>query len=659
MVFAFIMFLIRQIYKWIVLIIGLVLYSVINACGQSRIDSLHQALNKQYSKTNITILLNLSDEYAQTNIDSTIFYADKALEMAVYLGDKELQAKCIEKKALGYLYNNKLHNAIKLFFDEIEIHRQINNKKQEGRALIDIGLAYSYLGELDSALLYYKSSLDIYDDLDDAMGKISAMNKIALTQLRKGNVMLALNYNFESLKLTEANHFKNKEASTCNDIGSIYKQLSQPQKAIQYFMRASQIFTEQNDTAKNAVILNNIGSVYYMNHQEDSALVYFKKSLESNIAAKNWIFVTKILANICRVYIDYGNLEEALNYANRSLEINRKYGFRSDLITCYLNLGLIKGKQKKFNKAFEYFNKGLALAKDQGMISKLPGIYESMYEIAISQNNYKEALDYYKLYSFYYDSIVSENTKKKVAELQTKYESERINQENQSLKLNELKYLHSKQRLVFLTGFLILTSIFLSIILIGKYRSAKKNKLFLERERRLNEVLNDKAKKEKNHYDEVIYAEKKINELQKDKIVAKNRELTSLLLHFNSRNTLIRNISEKITELENQANIGKADIKSLKRIISHTLSENEDWQLFSSQIEEIYPGFFDTLLKKCPDLTQNDLRVCSYLLTDLSTKEIAEIMNISNAAIIKQRQRIRKKLNIENNDEFLLFLRQI
>ena len=187
----------------------------------------------------------------------------------------------------------------------------------------------------------------------------------------------------------------------------------------------------------------------------------------------------------------------------------------------------------------------------------------------------------------------------------------------------------------------------------------KKIRVFYENEKNLNQSLKESSQREKEHYEDVIFAEKKINQLQQDKIIGKNRELTTLLMSFNSRNRVIGEVTTRIKDLENKKNIGLNDIKLIKKLIEDKNSFEEDWQLFRSQIEEVYPGFFEKLQKSCPEFTIHDLRFCSYLLIDLSTKEIADIMHVTDAAIIKQRQRVRKKLGIDNNAEFLLFLRQI
>ncbi|MEA3443162.1 MAG: hypothetical protein U9R19_00395, partial [Bacteroidota bacterium] len=180
-----------------------------------------------------------------------------------------------------------------------------------------------------------------------------------------------------------------------------------------------------------------------------------------------------------------------------------------------------------------------------------------------------------------------------------------------------------------------------------------------EKEKQLNEALKKTSETEKKRFDELIFAEKKINELQKEKIIAKNRELSTLVMSIHNKNQILNKLVNRIENIEQSGDYNAQSLRKLKELISGKQIIEEDWNVFKKQIEEVYHGFFEKLKKRCPSFTANDQRLCSYLLIDMSSKEIANLMNVTTAAIIKSRQRLRKKVNIETNDDFLVFLRQI
>lgn len=62
------------------------------------------------------------------------------------------------------------------------------------------------------------------------------------------------------------------------------------------------------------------------------------------------------------------------------------------------------------------------------------------------------------------------------------------------------------------------------------------------------------------------------------------------------------------------------------------------------------------MLNKHPNLTQNELKLCAYLRINLSSKEIAQMLNISPESLITKRYRLRKKLDLDTEDNLVKFL---
>jgi DNA-binding NarL/FixJ family response regulator len=96
----------------------------------------------------------------------------------------------------------------------------------------------------------------------------------------------------------------------------------------------------------------------------------------------------------------------------------------------------------------------------------------------------------------------------------------------------------------------------------------------------------------------------------------------------------------------------------MERIISEGLdTQTEDWKNALSNLKLSQQGFFKKLMEQFPDLTTNDLRLCSYLRMNFSTKEIARLLNNSPRAVEISRYRLRKKMNLNhevNLTEFLM-----
>jgi len=80
------------------------------------------------------------------------------------------------------------------------------------------------------------------------------------------------------------------------------------------------------------------------------------------------------------------------------------------------------------------------------------------------------------------------------------------------------------------------------------------------------------------------------------------------------------------------------------------------WASFKNHFEKNHVNFFINLKNDFPDLSQTDLRMCSYFLIDLNTHEIAQVCGISTDAVRKRKQRLKEKLNLSNETDIAILL---
>ena len=91
-------------------------------------------------------------------------------------------------------------------------------------------------------------------------------------------------------------------------------------------------------------------------------------------------------------------------------------------------------------------------------------------------------------------------------------------------------------------------------------------------------------------------------------------------------------------------------------LINSNIEHDKDFEVFESNFDSIHQGFFKILDKKYPQLSKNDRVLCAYLKMNLSTKEIAPLLNISVRGVEITRYRLRKKMNLNrdvNLNEFM------
>lgn len=144
--------------------------------------------------------------------------------------------------------------------------------------------------------------------------------------------------------------------------------------------------------------------------------------------------------------------------------------------------------------------------------------------------------------------------------------------------------------------------------------------------------------------DKTIRKEKEELEVQ---IQVKSKELAASTLNLVQRNELLARIRKEIT--------AGNDAKAVSIIDSSLGAENE-WKTFEANFDNLHAHFFRNLRERYPSLTDNDLRFCAYLRLNLSSKDIASLMNISLKGVEAARARIRKKIGLSSSESLTAFM---
>ncbi|HEX8016163.1 MAG TPA: histidine kinase [Flavobacterium sp.] len=181
----------------------------------------------------------------------------------------------------------------------------------------------------------------------------------------------------------------------------------------------------------------------------------------------------------------------------------------------------------------------------------------------------------------------------------------------------------------------------------NKFRYMQKLELQAEEERHQRKILEMELKAE-NELNIQEY-EKHILELE---LQTKSSEVAGKSLSIAKQSEMIENI-QSILDSEKDFNKLKSEIK--KAIKINEVNKHE-WEIFETNLNQIHNEFIINLSKKFPNLTPKDIKLCVYLKMNLSSKEIAPLMNISFRGVELHRYRLRKKLNLTQEDNLSKFL---
>lgn len=134
----------------------------------------------------------------------------------------------------------------------------------------------------------------------------------------------------------------------------------------------------------------------------------------------------------------------------------------------------------------------------------------------------------------------------------------------------------------------------------------------------------------------------------------KNRELGTATMNLVKRNELLNNIKEALSRSKSID-----DVKGVIRLINANLNNTSDWKLFEEAFNNVDKNFMKRIKTLHPSITPNDLRLCAYLRLNLSSKEIAPLLNISHKSVEVKRYRLRKKMGLDHEQSLTDYILEL
>ncbi|MGZ3754674.1 MAG: ligand-binding sensor domain-containing protein [Mucilaginibacter sp.] len=203
--------------------------------------------------------------------------------------------------------------------------------------------------------------------------------------------------------------------------------------------------------------------------------------------------------------------------------------------------------------------------------------------------------------------------------------------------------------------------IYLLIVALVVYYARKYYHLKLQRHQHF---IHEKLQREKEEYlkQEAIANEQQIVKIKNEQLQAdlagKSRELANSAMNIVYKNELLQKISVEMAHLKdsNGKPLAPAQLHRIQKVIDEGMNDQRDWNIFESSFNEAHENFFKKLKSDHPDLVPNDLKLCAYLRMNMSSKEMASLLNISLRGVEIRRYRLRKKLNLEHDKNLVEFL---
>ncbi|HCX21673.1 MAG: hypothetical protein CMB80_06130 [Flammeovirgaceae bacterium] len=299
-----------------------------------------------------------------------------------------------------------------------------NDKKSLVKAYFTLSTYFESYRNEDSLIYYFDKTIHLADSLNDKETYASVRNAQGLYQISKREFETAIETFYEVMRLQEEAGNTFGQMAAYNNIGLVFMELHQYQKAIDEFQKALALLDDDHP-----FVLNNVGSCYGSLNQFDSAIHYTSLGLARGKETNNLHAIANGLHIQGDAYQSLGDYEKALSAFLEAEEIRKKVPNPAMLVSDLTNISSLYAKLNQPNKGLEYGMKALELAQNDELDYKIENIYQAIAENYEAAGNYRASTDFYKKWAVEKDSSYAKAQSEALAEQQTRFETEKKEQQ--------------------------------------------------------------------------------------------------------------------------------------------------------------------------------------------------------------------------------------
>jgi len=474
--------------------------------------------------------MRISDGLLGTFLSSALFLllAGKATAQHPGLDSALADARSLIKK-------ERFDQAIPILINGSQLSQRASQDSMTGCFYYSLGIAYRYKTRYDSALYYLGQA-----------GKIAGRNGYtalqAATELeyyaiynRTGKSDSAIAYiNRLKALLPALDSNGNEGAKIEMYLGHDAKHQAKYSEALGHYYRALRRFIHLKDSVNEGNIYISLANVMVYLGQAEKALSYHRQAAALFLQIGRRTELLNELLNITDMYYTTGRLDSAENAALRALPLAEALHDNTSLAYDYLNLGNIYKRRKQFSEAESWLSQAVRIGEASGITNALASAYQGIAELYMVQkqpakaqpylekhfalakkmnsteeiteavwnlsenayalHHYEQAYQYQKLYSTYRDSSFYRSSARSFAEMESKYQAEKKEEEILLLKKDQqLANLSLQRHKNFQVGTIIGVALLVLIggLVINRYRILNRTRALIELEKMRNTIARD------------------------------------------------------------------------------------------------------------------------------------------------------------------------
>ena len=498
----------------------------------------------------------------------------------------------------------------------------------------------SILRGIDSLAVYYPdSALKQLQQIEDGIFfrnekyLANIYHHTAKVYLQLHDIPQALNYYEKTLKRINYIEPITEKREILRQAGNLFLSQSLYDKSQEAFRNAYIIDTEKNDTISMLQDLKDIALTYRFQDNEKDALVYYKKAQEIALKRGDSLTNNYFMAQIASILTNLGKTNEAMT----SIEPLLSFLDSNNVASIYSTVADIYYKIVQFNAADYYYNELLNI----GNIYEKREAHGKLASINAYNHQHEDALYHMAHYIYLNDSIEKMMIKENAARINSIYNYQLKENENNQLKLKQKGY---QIMFMIVVAMIIISGLFAAYYIIRNRNKRLELELDIER---YNKIQNELYR---SYAEFIAESNRKIDNL--------NTQIAFLEENKEKERKRILKEKEKIEKAKNDVELRQnADWQIAESPLCQQLHEKamlkeramntKEWQEADNLIQTYYPNFFPTL-ESLISLNTTERQICSLLKLQFNPSEIAALIAQTNASVSINRKRLYKKAFREN-----------
>lgn len=361
---------------------------------------------------------------------------------------------------------------------------------------------------------------------------------------------------------------------------------------------------------------NNLGASYNKRDALDKALFYYELAYEELTVLQNSFLTAQNLTNRANIFEKLGDYPAAERLFLACQQLSEQHGITYGILLSNLNLGNLYRMMKKYSLSESHLNTASSLAKSLKLKKEEALVFERIAWLERDQGAFDKAYENLSRYYALNDSLVNEAVRNTANELKTKYESEKKANEIISLSNDKLY----QQYIMALMGFILV------LLLSGIYWWRNQHQLIQVK----------------------LALAENLNQMKEEALKLREKDLLQQTMEKVALKEQMQELIKKFKEGNSHENI-ENQVKAIE------IKQNP-WNDMVEKFKLLHPEFIEKLNRSYPQLTQNDFELCSLIKMNLSTKEIARILRITDQSVRTRKYRLLKKLELTEETDLVTWV---